>query len=81
MASTSSEPNAHRHNSNGSWDSICKLCFFTIATHPEETDLEPEEKTHDCRPYVLGGETRGRIVYDLPRVALTWPGNRPSKRP
>jgi hypothetical protein len=80
MAGTSSEPYAHRHHSNGSWDSICKLCFFTIATRAEETDLEPEEETQDCRAHLLGRETGGRIVYDRPRVALIRPG-RPSKRP
>ena len=44
---------SHRHNSDGSWDSICHCCLLTIATRREESDLEIIEKTHDCESYFL----------------------------
>jgi hypothetical protein len=58
MSGSSLEPYAHRLNSDGSWDSICTHCFLTIATRPAEIDLEPEEKTHDCKVYVLRRDMR-----------------------
>jgi len=39
---------AHRHNSDGTWDSICPRCFFTIATDITEKGLLAEELEHDC---------------------------------
>ena len=39
----------HRHSYDGTWDSICLLCYRT-ATPPviEETLLGPFELTHQC---------------------------------
>ena len=39
----------HRHNSDGTWDSRCLLCYRT-ATRPviEESLLGPFELTHQC---------------------------------
>jgi hypothetical protein len=39
---------AHRHNSDGTWDSICPKCFFTIATEGTEEELLTYEARHDC---------------------------------
>jgi hypothetical protein len=47
------EPFMRRHNSDGSWDSICKCCFFTIATRKEQTDLELIERLHSCGAFAL----------------------------
>lgn len=41
---------AHRHNSDGTVDSICFLCFITIATSNFEIDLERVERNHVCDP-------------------------------
>ena len=38
----------HRHNPDGSHDSICTRCFVTIAKTPLEADLEELEKAHVC---------------------------------
>jgi hypothetical protein len=39
----------HRHNEDGSWDSICPKCFLTVAREELETELEAEEKAHICK--------------------------------
>lgn len=44
---------AHRHNRNGTIDSICKSCFATVATSNWEFDLEQKEITHVCDPVAL----------------------------
>jgi hypothetical protein len=41
---------AHRTNGDGTVDSICRMCFATIATSHWETDLERKEKEHICDP-------------------------------
>lgn len=39
---------AHRHNLDGTWDSICTKCFLTIATERSEDGLLAYEPHHDC---------------------------------
>ncbi len=39
---------AHRHNSDGTWDSICPSCFYTVATEGTEEELLMHERHHDC---------------------------------
>lgn len=39
---------AHRTNVNGSFDSICLLCFQTIATALTENELVKIEGRHSC---------------------------------
>jgi hypothetical protein len=43
----------HRHNPDGTIDSICAKCFVTVATSRKESELEEAEKTHDCDPFRL----------------------------
>ena len=43
---------AHRHNADGSWDSICTRCFFTIATERNEKSLSAQERDHDCQALI-----------------------------
>jgi hypothetical protein len=38
----------HRHNRDGSFDSICVRCFATIATADDITELHAYEKNHVC---------------------------------
>jgi len=40
----------HRHNSDGSFDSICAKCFATVANSKLEGELEEPEKQHVCDP-------------------------------
>jgi hypothetical protein len=39
---------AHRHNWDGTWDSICTKCFLTAATEWTEDGLQMHELHHDC---------------------------------
>jgi hypothetical protein len=38
----------HRHNADGTWDSICKRCFNTVAHCETESELALHEKEHVC---------------------------------
>ncbi len=38
----------HRHNENGTVDSICPRCYLTIATAKDEQHLFRREKIHNC---------------------------------
>ncbi len=38
----------HRHNHDGSWDSICLKCFRTVWTSEKEDDLKWNEQSHNC---------------------------------
>jgi hypothetical protein len=40
---------SHRHNRDGSHDSICVKCFATIATERIEEMLAESEQKHVCR--------------------------------
>jgi hypothetical protein len=41
---------AHRHNADGSHDSICTTCFATVAKVHNEEDLANLESAHQCEP-------------------------------
>jgi hypothetical protein len=43
----------HRHNCNGSHDSICTRCQLTVASVRNETDLALYEFDHTCSPIRL----------------------------
>ena len=43
---------AHRRNRDGSWDSICLNCFFTVATQSVEQGLTEQEQMHDCETFI-----------------------------
>jgi hypothetical protein len=53
---------AHRLNPEKTFDSICRACFSTIATHSRETDLEQSEQKHVCDPYILERYRVGGIL-------------------
>jgi hypothetical protein len=39
---------AHRHNLDGTWDSICTKCFLTVASEWAEDGLLTHEQRHNC---------------------------------
>jgi hypothetical protein len=43
----------HRHNSDGSYDSICTACFATVASVKDEELLRTHEAVHVCDPVNL----------------------------
>ena len=52
----------HRHNADGSFDSICTECLATVATRKTEDELYLAELSHVCDPlrhcHVNSGRTR-----------------------
>jgi hypothetical protein len=48
MAEAYADVFAHRCNRDGSFDSICKQCYCTIANSRDEADLQINEWMHDC---------------------------------
>jgi hypothetical protein len=51
---------SRRHNPDGSFDSICKLCFATIASSNLEEELAIAEAKHECnwRAFFEKGKTQ-----------------------
>jgi hypothetical protein len=52
MRSASNHPKfPHKHNADGSIDSICAKCFSIVARHAHEgdSDLQKAEMLHRCR--------------------------------
>lgn len=43
----------HRHNRNGTHDSICLACYLTVASTGEEFELARHENAHACDPVQL----------------------------
>jgi hypothetical protein len=43
----------HRHNNDGTYDSICDTCFVTVARVKLEADLAAFEARHVCDPVNL----------------------------
>jgi hypothetical protein len=50
----------HKRNKDGSFNSICPVCFRTIASKMTEDELAQEEKKHVCGTSLLS--KRGSIV-------------------
>jgi hypothetical protein len=49
---------AHRRNYDGTLDSVCKLCYLTVARAYRETDLGHLEVRHICQPVERRRSTR-----------------------
>jgi hypothetical protein len=49
---------AHRPNYDGTLDSVCKLCYLTVARAYRETDLIHLEVRHICQPVERRRSTR-----------------------
>ena len=43
----------HRENDDGTFDSICPVCFRTVAHGQLEAELEEAERKHICDPASL----------------------------
>ncbi len=68
---------AHRHNLDGTWDSICTKCFLTVATEWAEDRLLMHERRHDCDS-LMKARTRARFPEQLRGVRALLEGYRPS---
>lgn len=54
----------HRNNNDGSYDSICSVCYETVASSGIERQLTPMESTHRCNPVRLYQLSRGCIAFE-----------------
>lgn len=56
----------HRHNRDGTFDSICSRCFATIATEGSGVELKKAEDVHICHrlPSIKGGNSRTKVMWD-----------------
>jgi hypothetical protein len=66
----------HRHNADGSHDSICRTCYATVATVQNQLELARHESAHVCDPLSLYRATKGwspqpRIPIAIPRAQQT----------
>jgi hypothetical protein len=63
--STDSFP--RRSNPNGSYDSICGICFGTVGSGMTEAELGIEESNHTCDQVVLARRSgeRGHLVREI----------------
>ena len=43
----------HRHNQDGSYDSICTTCYATVASSSDEASLAEHESAHTCDSALL----------------------------
>lgn len=48
MSGLGSNAHPHRTNPDGTFDSICPICFNTVGTSKKESDLEALEAQHVC---------------------------------
>jgi hypothetical protein len=53
MVSQSTSRFPHRHNRDGSYDSICISCYATVASVQNEADLAQLEQDHVCNMVFL----------------------------
>jgi hypothetical protein len=73
MLPTTSQKFPHRHNSDGSYDSICTTCLATVATARHEEQLSREESAHVCDPIRLYQVSQNRVSVGIdPRAARLW---------
>ena len=66
---------AHRHNLDGSWDSICLECFLNVIGYPQvrsEMDLSALEARHLCHISRLDRTTL--LVTPIPPQGTSGPG-------
>ena len=65
---------AHRPNPNGTVDSICRVCYQTVATYFWEADLEKSEHEHVCKTCDLQRFQRKEFeIDDCNFVMILWP--------
>jgi len=61
----------HRHNRNGTHDSICSCCYMTVASATGESELHPFEDAHICDPVRLYQVSEG-AHHALSALDLNW---------
>jgi hypothetical protein len=60
----------HRHNADGSYDSICLKCYATAARAKKEESLSSPESAHVCDPTALYLADQGSVPVGVPMLGL-----------
>jgi hypothetical protein len=69
---------AHRHNLDGTWDSICTKCFLTVASERAEDRLSTHERHHNCDSLMKARHTRATFPEPLKGAGVMLEGRRAS---
>jgi hypothetical protein len=56
---------AHRPNGNGTFDSICRVCFQTVVHSEKEESLASSEAVHECSTTALELKDRTLRLLEL----------------
>jgi hypothetical protein len=57
----------HRHNLDGTFESVCLGCFTTFSIRADETALETAEREHECPAKEIPAYwVRGKLTKDDP---------------
>jgi hypothetical protein len=66
---------AHRHNADGTYDSICLKCYATAARAKKEESLSSPESAHVCDPTALYLADQGSVPVGVPMLGLIVEGS------
>lgn len=58
----------HRANEDGTFDSICRHCYATVASSSREAELALPEHTHICDPETLSRLRQRTYFFDMSSV-------------
>jgi hypothetical protein len=50
---------SHRHNKDGSFDSICMTCYATVSSKQYIWQLDNDEQEHKCSPLMVAATEPG----------------------
>ena len=50
---------SHRHNQDGSFDSICMTCYATVSSQQYVWQLGKDESGHKCNPVMVAATEHG----------------------
>jgi hypothetical protein len=62
-------PIPHRFNPDGTFDSICPVCFVTIARHVDECALAQFEHDHVCDAHLIDMRRKMVLSDQVARLA------------
>ena len=65
MSNVAANKFAHRPNVDGTFDSICRVCFRTIVKSEKEERLASCESVHECLPMTPGSNDRALRLLEL----------------
>lgn len=68
MAVTTCHPFVHRHNPDGTVNSICSMCFETVAREGDEAALISAQTYHACKG-IQRGKRLSSLDFQRPKLS------------